>query len=185
MKAKPEILAPAGSEEAVIAAVRSGADAVYMGGKAFNARIKADNFTAEKLKWAIDYCHSRNVSVHITMNTLIYDEEIPTATEEIKKICSLGADAVILQDLGLASLFKMSAPSLQRHASTQMSVQTSQGVKLLESLGYSRVVLPRELNEKEIAEIKKQAGIEIEIFVHGALCMCVSGQCYMSSTTLE
>lgn len=181
MKNKPEILAPAGSEESVTAAVRSGADAVYMGAKAFNARIKAENFSYEKLKWAIDYCHARNVRVHITMNTLIYDEEIPAALEQIKEICALGADAVIVQDLGVAALLKKTAPELERHASTQMSVQTLSGVKMLKNMGYSRVVLPRELSENEIAAIKNGSEIEIEIFVHGALCMCVSGQCYMSS----
>lgn len=181
MKNKTEILAPIGSKESLVAAVNSGADAVYMGTKNFNARIKADNFSFEQVKEAIDYCHARNVKVNITMNTLVADDEMPLALETLKQIYSLGADAVILQDLGFASLVKKAAPEIERHASTQMSVQTLAGVRLLENLGYERVVLPRELTREEIKNIKENAGCEIEIFVHGALCMCVSGQCYMSS----
>lgn len=181
MKNKTEILAPVGSKESLIAAVNSGADAVYMGTKKFNARIKADNFSFEQVKEAIDYCHARNVKVNITMNTLVADDEMPLALETLKQIYSLGADAVILQDLGFASLVKKAAPEIERHASTQMSVQTLAGVRLLENLGYERVVLPRELTREEIKNIKENAECEFEIFVHGALCMCVSGQCYMSS----
>lgn len=181
MKAKPEILAPAGSFEALTAAVRSGADAVYLGGKKFSARMKAGNFNDEELKEAIHYCHARGVKVHITINTLIYDSEIPEALDFIALLCRLGADAVIVQDLGLARLCRDSAPMLERHASTQMSVGTSAGVALLHELGFRRAVLPRELSAEEITAIKKDAPCEIEIFVHGALCMCVSGQCYMSS----
>ncbi len=181
MDKKTEILAPVGSKQALIAAVRSGADAVYMGAKLFNARIKADNFSDEELKWAIDYCHAHCVKVHITMNTLIYDDEISLALSEIKKVISYGADAVILQDLGFASLVKKLGADIERHASTQMSVQTVKGATLLKDLGYKRVVLPRECSKTEIAKIKDNVDIEIEIFVHGALCMCVSGQCYMSS----
>ncbi len=181
MKNKTEILAPVGSKESLIAAVNSGADAVYMGTKNFNARIKADNFSFEQVKEAIDYCHARNVKVNITMNTLVADDEMPLALETLKQIYSLGADAVIIQDLGFASLVKKAAPEIERHASTQMSVQTLAGVRLLENLGYERVVLPRELTREEIKNIKENAECEIEIFVHGALCMCVSGQCYMSS----
>ena len=178
---KPEILAPAGSFDALVAGVRSGANAVYLGTGSFNARMKADNFSGEDLKKAIDYCHARGVKVHITMNTLLQDSELLQALEVVKAIACLGADAVILQDLGLASLIKECAPSLERHASTQMSVGTPSGVALLENLGYQRAVLPRELSKSEIKEIKDSSDIEIEIFVHGALCMCVSGQCYMSS----
>ncbi len=178
---KSEILAPAGSLEALVAAVRSGADAVYLGTDSFNARMKADNFSGERLKEAIDYCHARGVKVHITMNTLVQDSELPQAMEVIKTITDLGADAVIIQDAGLAKLIKECSPALERHASTQMSVGTPSGVALLQSLGYHRAVLPRELSKSEIKEIKDTVDIEIEIFVHGALCMCVSGQCYMSS----
>ena len=181
MQNKPEILAPAGTYEALIAAVRSGADAVYLGTSAFNARMKAENFAGEKLKEAVDYCHARNVKVHITVNTLLLDREIKEALDTIKLIAESGADAVILQDLGMAYLFRQCAPDIERHASTQMSVGTLSGVRLLDELGYKRAVLPRELSKSEIKEIKDNCTAEIEIFVHGALCMCVSGQCYMSS----
>lgn len=176
-----EILAPAGTYDALVAGVRSGANAIYLGTDNFNARMRADNFSPEVLKQAIAYCHARGVKVHITMNTLIQDSEIPDALKTIQSIASLGADAVILQDLGLAYLLKQCAPTLERHASTQMSVGTPSGVALLESLGYHRAVLPRELSKEEIKEISESSHIELEIFVHGALCMCVSGQCYMSS----
>ncbi len=178
---KPEILAPVGSPETLYAAVRSGADAVYMGCKNFNARIKAGNFGDKEIKEAIDYCHSHGVKVHITMNTLISDEEIPEALETVKRICLWGADAVIVQDIGLASLINKVAPSLEKHASTQMSVQTVAGVSLLEKMGFTRAVLPREFTKGEIKNIKDNCDIETEIFIHGALCMSVSGQCYMSS----
>lgn len=176
-----EILAPAGTYDALVAGVRSGANAIYMGTSSFNARMHADNFSFQALKEAIDYCHARAVKVHITMNTLVQDSEINEALKVIETIASLGADAVILQDLGVAYLLKRCVPSLERHASTQMSVGTRSGVELLEKLGYNRAVLPRELSKSEIAEISQKSHIELEIFVHGALCMCVSGQCYMSS----
>lgn len=176
-----EILAPAGSYDALVAGVRCGANAVYLGANAFNARMNANNFDENALRQAILYCHARGVKVHITMNTLLQDSELPKAIKLIELICALGADAVILQDLGTAYLLKQCAPHIERHASTQMSVGTPAGVKLLEDLDYHRAVLPRELSEKEIKEIKDSTHIELEIFVHGALCMCVSGQCYMSS----
>ncbi len=181
MNKKPEILAPCGSAQSVKAAVRAGADAVYMGTKSFNARIKADNFGEESFSEAVNYCRSHGVRVNVTMNTLISDEEISAATDTVKEICKSGADTLILQDLGLAQLIRKSAPEIEMHASTQMSVQTVAGVKLLESLGYKRVVLPRELTREEIINTKNNTSAEIECFVHGALCMCVSGQCYMSS----
>ncbi len=181
MKKQGEILAPVGSAESLYAAVRAGADAVYMGAKNFNARIKADNFSDDELRQAIEYCHARNVKVNITMNTLISDKELPEALETVEKLCRWGADALILQDLGLASLVRRAAPDMERHASTQMSVQTVEGVRLLEKLGYCRVVLPREMTREEIKNIKSNTDCEIEIFVHGAHCMSVSGQCYMSA----
>jgi len=181
MKKKVEILAPAGSYESVVAAVRCKADAVYMGAKAFNARIKADNFEGDLLKEAVELCHSHKMKVHVTMNTLISDGEISAALDVLKDVCASGADAVILQDVGFAALVKKACPELERHASTQMSVQTVAGVKLLEKMGFDRVVLPRELNKAEVKKIKDSTDIEIEMFVHGAHCMSVSGQCYMSS----
>lgn len=176
-----EVLAPAGSYDALVAGVRSGANAVYLGLGAFNARMNANNFTPENLKQAIDYCHARGVKVHITMNILVTDGEMPEVMSLIELIASLGADAVILQDLGVAYLLKRCAHGIEAHASTQMSVGTPAGVNLLSSLGYKRAVLPRELSKSEIKEISEKTHIDLEIFVHGALCMCVSGQCYMSS----
>ncbi len=181
MKAMPEILAPAGGPEALEAAVRSGADAVYLGGKAFNARRNAANFSEEELSAAIKYCHARGVKVYITLNTLVGDSELKTAQEEIECACRLSADALILQDTGLARLARQIAPDMPLHASTQMSVQSAEGVKLLEKAGFSRVVLSRELSRDEIAEIKAQTTAELEVFVHGALCMSVSGQCLLSA----
>ena len=176
-----EILAPAGSVECVKAAVRCGANAVYLGTKDFNARRNAENFDFRELQETIEYCHARGVKVHITFNTLIDDEEINKAIEFIRHICTLSADVLILQDLGLAQLVRKIAPEIERHASTQMSVGTSEGIHLLERLGYSLAVLPRELKKTEIEKIKKNTNIRLEAFVHGALCMCVSGQCYMSA----
>ena len=181
MNNKIEILAPAGSFESVRAAVRTGADAVYFGTKQFNARAKADNFSDEELCEAVDYCHARNVRVNITMNTLISDSELPVALKVIEHVCESKADVLILQDLGLASLVRKAAPDIERHASTQMSVQTLSGVRLLEELGYHRVVLPREMTKEEIKNITDNCKAETEIFVHGAHCMSVSGQCYMSA----
>lgn len=176
-----EILAPAGSFDSVIAAVRSGTNAVYLGGKAFNARRNASNFSEEELANAVDYCHKRNVKVYMTLNTLISDSELESAYEAIECACRIGADALILQDLGLAAIVRRVAPSMPLHASTQMSVQSIDGIKILENLGFCRAVVPRELSEKEIKAISSQTDAELEAFVHGALCMCVSGQCLMSS----
>ena len=181
MKNKIEVLAPAGSAESVKAAVRSGADAVYMGTKSFNARAKADNFSFEELKETIDYCHSHGTDVHITMNTLVADHELSAAKSTLQRICESGADALILQDLGIGQLARKTCKGIDMHASTQMSVQTLSGVKLLKELGFRRAVLPRELSRDEIKYIAENTDMEIECFVHGALCMCVSGQCYMSS----
>ena len=176
-----EILAPAGSMQALEAAVRCGANAVYLGGKEFNARRNASNFTDEELAHAVEYCHARNVKVYVVLNTLVADNEMKTAYEAVKRACKINADALILQDLGLASLVRRVAPDMPIHASTQMSVQSADGIEILETLGFSRAVLPRELSEKEISAISSQTDTELECFVHGALCMCVSGQCLMSS----
>lgn len=178
---KTEILAPVGSVETLKAAVLSGADAVYFGLGSFNARRNAQNFSNEEAKQAIKYCHSRGVKVHITLNTLIKDMEIKEAIEAVKTICQLGADAVIVQDLGLAKVIKTVCPDIEMHASTQMSVGTLQGLYELKKLGFTRAVLPRELSFEEIKELCEKAPIDLEIFIHGALCMCVSGQCLMSA----
>lgn len=176
-----EILAPAGSFESLQAAVRCGANAVYLGGKAFNARRNASNFSDEELFNAVDYCHKRNVKVYLTLNTLASDSELPIAYDAIKSACEAGIDAFIVQDIGLAAIVRRVCSSVPLHASTQMSVQSIEGIRVLEKLGFSRAVLPRELSEKEIAAISAQTDMELEYFVHGALCMCVSGQCLMSS----
>ena len=181
MKQFPELLAPAGSFDSVRAAVRTGADAVYLGTKAFNARRNADNFDDAALRDAIRLCRLHGVKVHITLNTLVSDAELPKAKAVIRHVCALGADVLILQDLGLARLAKTCAPDLARHASTQMSVQTAAGIALLKDLGYSRAVLPRELSRDEIAAIRESTDLELELFIHGAQCMCVSGQCLMSA----
>lgn len=181
MKNKPEILAPAGSFECVLSAVRTGADAVYLGTKNFNARKNADNFGKDELQKTIEYCRARGVKVHIALNTLVSDEEFDAALSVVKEVSSLGANALIMQDLGLSRYAKKCVPSLERHASTQMSVQTAAGLELLKSLGFSRAVLPRELSKDEIASLRNSTDLQLEMFVHGALCMCVSGQCYMSA----
>ena len=178
---KTEILAPVGSVETLRAAVLSGADAVYFGLGNFNARRNAQNFTDEEAKEAIEYCHSRGVKVHITLNTLIKDTEIKDAVEAVKHICSIGADAVIVQDLGLAKIIKAVCPDIEMHASTQMSVGTLEGLYELKNLGFTRAVLPRELSYEEIKHLCEHSPIDLEVFVHGALCMCVSGQCLMSA----
>ena len=181
MKPQPELLAPAGSPAAVTAAVRTGADAVYLGTKLFNARRGAENFDDAALEAAIRDCRLHGVKVHITLNTLVSDAELPQAKDVIRHVCALGADVLILQDLGLAALAKQCAPNLARHASTQMSVQTKAGLALLKALGYSRAVLPRELTKEEIADLRASTDLELELFIHGAQCMCVSGQCLMSA----
>ena len=181
MNHQPELLAPAGSPDSVLAAVRTGADAVYLGAKAFNARRGAENFDDAALEAAVRYCRLHGVKVHITLNTLVSDNELPQAKAVIRHVCSLGADVLILQDLGLAALAKQCAPDLARHASTQMSVQTKAGLALLKALGYSRAVLPRELTKEEIADLRASTDLELEVFIHGAQCMCVSGQCFLSA----
>lgn len=176
-----EILAPAGSMEALIAAVRSGADAVYIGTNRFGARASAKNFDYNQLKEAVEFCHKRGVKVYLTMNTLITDKELPEALKTAQQAYKLPIDAIIVQDVGFADLLHRSMPELHLHGSTQMSVHTPEGAKLLYNLGFTRVVLSREMTAKEIAEVAQSCPIELEVFVHGALCMCVSGQCYFSS----
>lgn len=176
-----EILAPAGSAESVKAAVRCGANAVYLGLKQFSARAAAQNFTCDELLEICAYCHQRNVLVYLTANVLIFDSELDTALDLIKQAAKAGIDAVIVQDIGFASLIKKAVPDLPLHGSTQMSVHTKSGAKALYEMGFKRVVLAREMTRKEIKEVVESCPIETEVFVHGALCMCVSGQCYMSA----
>ena len=177
---KIEILAPVGNEEMLRAAVFSGADAVYLGFSGFNARTSANNFNADTLKDAVAFCHARGVAVHVALNTTVYGGELPALEQAIRAVAASGADAVICQDLAVATLIGKIAPQLPRHGSTQMSVHSLQGALELKELGFTRVVLARELSMPEVEHITKHCGIETECFVHGALCMCVSGQCYMS-----
>ncbi len=175
-----ELLAPAGDAQALVAAVQNGADAVYLGTGAFNARRNAANFDGDALDRAVAYCHARNVKVHVTLNTLVTPQELPALSEAIDAIRRSGADAVIVQDFGVARAVRRLAPELQLHASTQMAVHNRQGVAFLAQNGFDRAVLARELTFVEMAACAAQ-GIEIETFVHGALCVACSGQCLMSS----
>lgn len=181
MSRSPEVLAPAGSPESLEAAVRAGADAVYLGGGRFSARAGAKNFGKDELKAAVAYCHTRGVKVYLAVNTVLLEDELPEALSFIRFACTLPVDAVLTQDMGLVRLLRLCAPELPLHASTQMSVHTACGASALLGAGFRRAVLARELSLAEIARIHSQCPIELEAFVHGALCMSVSGQCYFSS----
>ncbi len=181
MAKKIELLAPAGNYAAFLAAVENGADAVYLGGKLLNARQFAGNFEDEELQKAIDYAHVRGVRILLTLNTLVLDSEMGEAVEYAARAYEMGADAFIIQDMGLAANLKKAVPDIPIHASTQMTVYNPEGVRALEKAGFERVVLARELGIGEIREICRNTGLEIEIFVHGALCISYSGQCLMSS----
>lgn len=176
-----EILAPAGNREMLGAAVFSGADAVYLGLTGFNARRTAGNFTPEELQEAVAFCHARGVRVHVTLNTLVYARELDGLADAVRAVAAAGADAVIADDLATAQLVKQIAPTLHLHGSTQMSVHTPAGARELAALGYDRVILARELSLEEIRAVCAASPIECEVFIHGALCMSVSGQCMMSA----
>ena len=176
-----ELLAPAGGQEALIAAVQSGADAVYMGFGAFNARRSARNFSDEEFRAAVSYCHLRGVKVYLTLNTLVTDRELPALAAEARTASECGVDAILVQDWGVLATLQKIIPDVPLHASTQMSLHTLSGVQEAARLGMTRAVLARELSRGEIAEICQKSPIEIETFVHGALCMCYSGQCEMSA----
>ncbi len=176
-----EILSPAGSYEAAIAAVQSGADAIYLGYGKFNARRSAANFDDASLKQVVEYCHQRGVRVHLTLNTLLSDKELEQAEGLVRMCSDIGVDALIVQDLGVVDMVRRVAPELPIHGSTQMTVHNLDGVLACAALGMERVVLSRELSRRQIAYICKRSPIEIEVFGHGALCMCYSGQCFLSS----
>ena len=176
-----EILAPVGAQEQLKAAVRSGANAVYLGVDNFNARRNADNFTTENLKDAVKYCRLRDVKVFVTLNTLIFDKEIDALYETVKAIAESGADAVIVQDFATVKAVKEICPEMPLHASTQMAVHNVAGAKLLEEMGFSRIVLARELSLNEMKMIREAVKAELEVFVHGAHCMSTSGNCYLSA----
>ncbi len=178
---RPEILAPAGGADQLTAAVRCGADAVYLGAGGFNARQNAKNFGDGALAGAVSYAHIRGVKVHVTVNTLVMDAELAKLDGTVREIAQAGADAVIVQDLAVNARFRELCPELPRHASTQMTIHNLDGAKMAADLGFSRVVLARELTLKEIETITARCGVETEVFIHGALCMCMSGQCTLSS----
>ena len=178
---RTELLSPCGNIECVYQAVNNGADAIYLAGKRFGARKYANNFSEEEIIKTIKYCHLYGVKVYITVNTLIYDDEVEEFLRYIEFIHKNNFDAVLIQDLGMFDLVRKTYPELEIHASTQMHINNLDGVKLMEELGMKRVVLPRELSLEEIKEIKDNSTIELEVFVHGALCVSYSGQCLMSS----
>ncbi|RNC68169.1 MAG: U32 family peptidase [Desulfuromonadales bacterium] len=178
---KPELLAPAGSLEAFFAAMEKGADAVYTGLREFSARAKAKNFSLSQMERMVAYAHSLNRRVYITLNTLVKEDELPRLVETLSALEAMGADGVILQDLGVARLIRDHFPGLPRHASTQMTIHNLPGVRMLEDLGFERVVLARELHIDDIRHICRESTAEIECFIHGALCFAISGQCYFSS----
>lgn len=180
-KQKIELLSPAGNKESFEAACQNGADAIYMGLGQYNARVMAKNFEEAEYIECIKEAHLRDVKVYLTLNTVLYEEEVKEALEQLQRLYQAGLDAVIVQDVGLAMLIHQMFPKLPLHASTQMSVYSLPQAKFLENIGFSRVVLARELSIEEIAEIAKQTSLEIEVFVHGALCVSYSGQCLLST----
>lgn len=180
-RSKLEILAPAGSMDALVAAVRCGADAVYLGQKNFSARKNSQNFDEQSLVQAVEYAHRCGVKIHQALNIVVFDQELDALKECIRAAVSAGVDAMIVQDWGVAALVREYAPDIALHASTQMAIHSPAGVRLAEQLGFSRVVLARELSRGEIEQIVRSTSLETEIFVHGAHCMSVSGQCYLSA----
>lgn len=178
---KPEILAPAGGPDALDAALRCGANAVYIGATSFSARGSAENFDTHALREAAASCHLNGARLYLALNTLLFDRELPAAAALIAQAADAGVDAIIVQDLGVAALVKKICPSMPLHGSTQMSVHTLSGALFLQKQGFSRVILARELSHDELREIAAACTIQTEVFVHGALCMSVSGQCYLSA----
>ena len=176
-----EILAPAGDFENLKAAVFAGADSVYLGVQNFNARASATNFDWDTLTEAVKFCHALNVTVNVTLNTILYDTELNAFADTVKNVAKCGVDAVILQDLAAVKIVKEIAPSLARHGSTQMAVHTLEGAVQLKEMGFTRVILARECSFEQIKYITENCGIETEVFIHGALCVCLSGQCYAST----
>ncbi len=185
MEKHAEILAPAGGEAQLRAAVLCGADAVYLGLRGFNARAGAENFDENTLPQTVGWCHARGVRVYITLNTLVTDRELPQWLHSLDAVAAAGVDGVLVQDLGLAKIIRQRSPPLPLHASTQMTIHNLAGARLLEEMGFAQVVLARELSKEEIAAICAGTSLRCEVFVHGALCMSVSGQCYLSSVLGE
>ena len=182
---KIEILAPAGNLDSLLAGIHSGADAVYFGYGELNARRNAKNFDEQSLAEASRLCKERGVKMHMTVNTMVYDREHDEVLRTLEIACKYGIDALIVQDLGVAKIVREAAPEMKMHASTQLTVHNVSGAWQAKELGFSRVVLAREMSREEILQVTTQVPVETEVFVHGALCMCVSGQCYMSSVIGE
>ena len=178
---KVELLAPAGNMRALKAAVMAGCDAVYLGGIKFGARAFSKNFDNDEIAHAINYCHLYGVKVYVTVNTLIYENEVDTFINYIEFLHKNNVDAVIIQDFGMFDLIRKTFPNLEIHASTQMHIHNLDGTLLMEKLGMKRVVLARETSIDQIRDIKNNSNVELEVFVHGALCISYSGQCLMSS----
>ena len=174
---RPEILAPAGNFDSLKAAIAAGCDAVYLGGNMFGARAYSNNFNNEEMIEAVLYAHKYGVKVYVTVNTLIYEAEVKNFMKYIDFLYMNNVDAVIVQDIGMMDLIRQTYPDFEVHASTQMHIHNLEGVKLVEELGLARAVLARETSFEEINRIKENTNIELEIFVHGALCICYSGQC--------
>ena len=178
---KIELLAPVGDFECLRAAVQNGANAVYLGASMFSARVSAKNFDLSELEDAVNYAHLRDVKVHLALNTLIKNNELEEALSLAKEAYRMGIDALIVQDYGLCSMLLKYMPELPLHASTQMSIHNLEGAKELENLGFTRAVLSRETSLTELEFIKSHSNIELEVFIHGALCISYSGQCLLSS----
>ncbi|MBR5314755.1 MAG: U32 family peptidase, partial [Clostridia bacterium] len=181
MKKLPELLAPVGSEETLGAAIKAGADAVYLGGKLYNARMNAKNFDSDGIKRAVELCHSNGVRLYITLNTLIYDRNFKDALKYAEELYKSGVDALITADVGLSRTIKKELPDFELHASTQMTGHNVAAAEYLAEMGFSRMVCAREMSKNDINELVKKSPIEIEMFIHGAMCVCQSGQCLMSS----
>ncbi|MCF0142169.1 MAG: U32 family peptidase, partial [Parasporobacterium sp.] len=181
MYKRPEVLAPAGTMEALIAAVNAGADAVYVGGSFFSARAFAGNFDEEELIRAIEFCHLYGVKLYMTVNTLLKSDEMERLPAYMEPYYHAGVDGIIVQDVGVAAVLKEHFPDLPLHGSTQMSITSRHGAALLKSMGFTRVVPARELSIEEIKNIKANVDIEIETFIHGAMCFAYSGKCLLSS----
>jgi len=180
-----ELLAPAGNIDSFYAAIKNGANAIYLGLDKFSARAYADNFTLENLKEHVEYAHLRNVKIFVTINTIIYDDELQSAYESIDRLAEIGVDAIIVQDLAIFNYIVSNYKSIKAHASTQMGIDDVEGAKLIKELGGTRIVLARETPLETIRKIKEEVGIEVEAFIHGALCVAYSGNCLMSSTIGE
>ena len=177
----PELLAPAGSPACALAAFDAGADAIYAGLAKFNARERGENFTPEVMAQIVDYAHKLGRKVYITLNTLVKEAELPEVAEYLAQLSEIAPDALLVQDLGIIRMAREYFPSLTLHASTQMGFQNSAGLKIAKELGVTRVVLERQMTIEEIAEVKKSTDLELEVFIHGALCASLSGQCLFSS----